>query len=99
MTRVLILCVSGVASGAAPARRRSCAIRARRRGRVVGDRPYFQHAARPGLHVGDPQAFRSEQRRRRILEHVTRGFLVIVKSVAEPKSAGAAGSQVTAARP
>jgi hypothetical protein len=75
------------------------AIRARRRGRVMGDRPYFQRAARPGLHVGDPQTFRSEQRRRRILEHDARGFLVILKSVAGPKSVGAAGSQATAARP
>jgi len=40
------------------------ASRARRRRRVIGDRPYFQRAARPGLHVGDPQAFRPEQRRR-----------------------------------
>jgi hypothetical protein len=69
------------------------AIRARRRSRVIGDRPYFQRAARPGLHVGDPQAFRPEQRRRRILEHDTCGFLVILKSVAGPESAGAAGSR------
>ncbi len=75
------------------------AIRARRRSRVIGDRPYFQRAARPGLHVGDPQAFHPEQRRRRIFEHDARGFLVIVKSVAGPGSAGAAGSQATAARP
>ena len=57
----------------------------------MGDRPYFQRAARPGLHVGDPQAFRPEQRRRRILEHDARGFLVILKSVAGPKSVGSRG--------
>jgi hypothetical protein len=75
------------------------AIRARRRGRVIGDRPYLQHAARAGLHVSDPQALHPEQRRRRILEHDARGFLVILKSVAGPKIVGAVGSQATAARP
>ena len=81
-----------------PARDRA-ALRARRRGRVIRDRPYLQHAARPGLHVGNPQALHPEQRRRRILEHDARGFLVILKSVAGPKIVGAAGSQATATRP
>jgi hypothetical protein len=71
------------------------ALRARRRGQVIGDRPYLHHAARSGLRVGDPQALHPEQRRRRILEHDARGFLVILKSVAGPKIVGAAGSQVT----
>ena len=75
------------------------ALRARRCGRVIGDRPYLQHAVRPGVRVGDPQAFYAEQRRRRILEHDARGFLVISESVAGPKIAGAAGSLITATRP
>ena len=57
------------------------------------------HPVQPGLHVGDPQALHPEQRRRRILEHDARGFLVILKSVAGPKIVGAAGSQNTATRP
>ena len=60
---------------------------------------HTSHAVRPGLHVGDPQALHPEQRRRRILEHDARGFLVILKSVAGPKIVGAAGSQATATRP
>jgi hypothetical protein len=78
-----------------PVRDRS-AVRARRRGRVTGDRPHFQRAARPGLHVGDLQALHAEQRGRRILEHDARGFLVISESVAGPKIVGAAGTQITA---
>ena len=50
------------------------------------------------LHVGDQQAFRPEQRGRRILEHDARGFLLIFKSVGGPTIAGAAGSRITAAR-
>ena len=80
-----------------PARDRA-AIRARRRGRIIGDRPYLHRAARPGLHVGDLQALHPEQRRRRILEHDARGFLVILMSVRRPKIVGAAGSQATATR-
>ena len=75
-----------------PARDRA-AIRARRRGRVIRDRPYLHTAARPGLHIGDLQALHPEQRRRRILEHDARGFLVILKSVGRPKIVGAAGSR------
>jgi len=78
-----------------PVRDRS-AVRARRRGRVTGDRPHFQRAARPGLHVGDLQALHAEQRGRRILEHDARGFLVVSESVAGPKIVGAAGTQITA---
>ena len=81
-----------------PARDRA-ALRARRRSRVISDRPYLQHAAGPGLHVSDPQALHPEQRRRRILEHDARGFLVILMSVRRPKIVGAAGSQATATRP
>ena len=81
-----------------PARDRA-ALRARRRGRVIRDRPYLQRAARPGLHAGDLQALHPEQRRRRILQHEARGFLVILKSVAGPKIVGAAGSPATATRP
>jgi hypothetical protein len=68
------------------------AIRARPGSLVIGDRPYLNAAARAGLHVGDLQALHSEQRRRRILKHDARGFLVIVESLAGPKIAGAAGS-------
>jgi hypothetical protein len=75
------------------------AIRVRRRSRVISDHPYLQHVARPGLHVGDPQALHPEQHRRRILEHDARGFLVILMSVRRPRIVGAAGSQATATRP
>ena len=71
------------------------ALRACRRGRVIGDHPHLHRAVRPGLRVGDPQALHPEQRRRRVLEHDARGFLLILKSVAGPKIVGAAGSQVT----
>jgi hypothetical protein len=40
-----------------------------------------------------------EQRRRRILEHDARGFLLILKSVGRPKIVGAAGARITATRP
>jgi hypothetical protein len=51
------------------------AVRARRSGRVTGNRPYLQHAVRPGLRIGDLQALHAEQHRRRMLEHDARGFL------------------------
>ena len=35
-------------------------------------------AVRAGLHVDDLQAFHAEQRRRRILKHDARGFLLIM---------------------
>ena len=54
------------------------AVRARRRGRVIGDRPYLQRAVRPRLRIGDLQALHAEQHRRRILEHDARGFLMIL---------------------
>jgi hypothetical protein len=53
------------------------AARARRSRGPVRDRPYLKRAARPGLRVGHPQSFHAEQRRRRILEHDARGFLMI----------------------
>ncbi len=58
------------------------AIRARRRGRIIGDRPNLHHAVRPSLHVGNVQALHAEQRRHRIPEHDARGFLLILMSVA-----------------
>ena len=61
-----------------PAGRDSLAVRARRRGRVIRDRPYLQRAVRPGLRIGDLQALHAEQHRRRILEHDARGFLMIL---------------------
>ena len=74
------------------------AVRARRRGRVIRNRPYLQRAVRPGLHIGDLQALHAEQHRRRILEHDARGFLMILKSLVNPKIVKAAGSLITAAR-
>jgi hypothetical protein len=62
-----------------PAGRDRPAVRARRRGRVIGDRPYLQRAVRPRLRIGDLQALHAEQHRRRILEHDARGFLMILK--------------------
>ena len=59
-----------------PAGRDGLAVRARRRGRVIRDRPYLQRAVRPGLRIGNLQALRAEQHRRRILEHDARGFLM-----------------------
>jgi hypothetical protein len=74
------------------------AIRARS-GRLPGrDGPYLNTAVRSSLHAGDLQAFHPEQRRRRILEHDARGFLVILMSVRRPKIVGAAGSRATATR-
>ena len=64
--------------GVMPAGRDRLAVRARRRGRVIRDRPYLQRAVRPGLHIGDLQALHAEQHRRRILEHDARGFLMIL---------------------
>ena len=52
----------------------------------VRDRPHLDHAARRGLHLGNLQALHPEQRRRRILEHDARGFLLILKSVGRPRS-------------
>ena len=52
------------------------AVRARRRRRVIRDRPYLQRAVRPGLRIGNLQALHAEQHRRRILEHDARGFLM-----------------------
>ena len=54
------------------------AVRARRSPGPVRDRPYLKCAARPGLHVGHPQPRHAEQRRRRILKHAARGFLMIL---------------------
>ena len=54
------------------------AVRARRRGRVIGDRPYLQRAVRPGLRINDLQALHTEQHGRRILNHDARGFLMIL---------------------
>jgi hypothetical protein len=51
------------------------AARARRRGRVIGDRPYLHRAVRPLPGVSDLQALHAEQHGRRILEHDARGFL------------------------
>ena len=61
-----------------PAGRDRPAVRARRRGRVIGDCPYLQRAVRPRLRIGDLQALHAEQHRRRILEHDARGFLMIL---------------------
>jgi hypothetical protein len=80
-----------------PVRDRAAA-RARRCGRVIGDRPYFQHAARTGLRVDDLQALYPEQRRRRIPGHDARGFLMSLTLV-RPEIAGAAGSLTAATRP
>ena len=84
--------------GVMPPGRDRPAVRARRRGRVIRDRPYLQRAVRPGLHIGDLQALHAEQHRRRILEHDARGFLMILKSLVRPKIVKAAGSLITAAR-
>ena len=54
------------------------AVRARRRGRVIGDRPYLQRAVRPGLRLNDLQALHAEQHGRRIVDHDARGFLMIL---------------------
>ena len=54
------------------------AVRARRRGRVIGDRPYLQRAVRASVRIGDLQALHAEQHRRRILDHDARGFLMIL---------------------
>ena len=62
------------------------AIRARRRGRIIGDRPYLQRAVRRGLRIGDLQALHAEQHRRRILEHDARGFLMIMNLSQGPRS-------------
>jgi len=53
-----------------------CAVRARRRGRVIGDRPYLNRAVRPLFGAGDLQALHAEQHGRRIVEHDARGFLI-----------------------
>jgi hypothetical protein len=84
--------------GVMPAARDRPAVRARRRSRMTGDRPYLQRAVRPGLRIGDLQALHAEQHRRRILEHDARGFLMISDPVARPKIVKAAGSRITAAR-
>ena len=81
-----------------PAGRDRPAVRARRRGRVIGDRPYLQRAVRQRLRISDLQALHAEQHRRRILEHDARGFLMISDPVVRPKIVKAAGSCVTAAR-
>ena len=81
-----------------PAARDRPAVRARRRGRITGDRPYLQRAVRPRLRIGDLQALHAEQHRRRILEHDARGFLMISDPVVRPKIVEAAGSRITAAR-
>ena len=54
------------------------AVRARGRGRVIGDRPYLQRAVRPGLRLNDLQALHAEQHGRRIVDHDARGFLMIL---------------------
>ena len=81
-----------------PAGRDRPAVRARRRGRIIGDRPYLQRAVRQRLRIGDLQALHAEQHRRRILEHDARGFLMISDPVVRPKIVKAAGSCITAAR-
>ena len=74
------------------------AVRARGSGRVIGDRPYLQRAAGPGLRIDDLQALHAEQHRRRILEHDARGFLMISDPVVRPKIVGAAGSLIRVTR-
>ena len=81
-----------------PAGRDRPAVRARRRGRITGDRPYLQRAVRQRLRIDDLQALHAEQHRRRILEHDARGFLMISDPVVRPKIVKAAGSRITAAR-
>jgi hypothetical protein len=77
--------------------RDGAAIRARRRSRVIGDRPYLKRAAGSFISVGDLQARHAEQQGRRILEHDARGFL-ISDSVVRPEIVRAAGSRITATR-
>jgi len=50
------------------------ALRARRRGLAVRDRPHLDSAARSGLCPRDLQALHPEQRRRRILEQMPAAF-------------------------
>jgi hypothetical protein len=84
--------------GLMPAGRDRPAVRARRRGRITGNRPYLQRAVRQRLRIDDLQALHAEQHRRRILEHDARGFLMISDPVVRPKIVKAAGSRITAAR-
>jgi hypothetical protein len=72
------------------------AIRAGRCGRAGRDHPHLDTAVRSGFHAGDLQALHAEQRRRRILEHDARGFLLILKAFGGPRLVGAAGSRTTA---
>ena len=78
--------------GVVQAARGRPAVRARRRGRMTGDRPYLQRAVRQRLRISDLQALHAEQHRRRILEHDARGFLMISDSFGRPKIVKAAGS-------
>ena len=56
-------------------------------GRLPGrDRPYLNTAIRSSLHAGNLQALHPEQRRRRILEHDARGFLLIWSLSEDPRS-------------
>jgi streptomycin 6-kinase len=66
---------------------------------MIRDHPYLHRALCAGFRINDLQALHAEQHRRRILDHDARGFLVILKSLVRPKIVGAAGSQLTAARP
>ena len=62
------------------------AVRARPGGLPVSDRPHLDDAVRSGLYPGDLQALHPEQRRRRILEHDARGFLLIWSLPEDPRS-------------
>jgi hypothetical protein len=73
------------------------AARARRRGRVIGDRPHLQRTVRAGPRIGDLQPLHAKQHRRRILDHDARGFLLIMNP-GKAQDRRTAGFLITAAR-